>query len=112
MVFSMSTQQNTYSNVINFINDFKKKYPEAMEDTFLHGYCYWFAFILASRFDGIICYEPVDNHFITLIEEHFYDIRGEVIPSEKIMSWELYQVFDKLDAERTKRDCIRKERCE
>lgn len=113
MVFSMNTQQNTYSNVINFINDFKKKYPEAMEDTFLHGYCYWFAIILESRFGGNICYEPIDNHFFTLIEDKYYDISGEVSPLGKtIWAWEIYKMFDKLESERIERDCIRKDKYE
>lgn len=103
-------QQSISSKVLEFINDFKKQYPDAMEDTFLHGYCYWFAKILSERFNGIICYEPVENHFITLIESHFYDISGEVTPTEKTQPWEVYKWWDELETNRIIRDCIRKER--
>ena len=52
------------------------------EDVFLHGCCYWFAHILDYRFDlecdTAIMYEPVEGHFITRIDNHFYDVRGDV----------------------------------
>ena len=108
----MNTQQNMCSNVIDFINNFKKKYPDAMEDTFLHGYCYWFAKILAERFEGVIYYEPIDNHFIAYIENHFYDITGEVIPSQKARPWSVYQLWDELETQRIIRDCINKGDCD
>ena len=71
--------------ILNFIKHFK-----GSEDTFLHGCCYWFAWILWSRFMPFlrIVYEPIEGHF--LVESDvvlyasdefghcFYDIRGDV----------------------------------
>ena len=111
MASSMNTQQNMCSNVINFISDFKQKYPEAMEDTFLHGYCYWFAFILAACFNGNVCYEPVDNHFFAWIQGEYYDITGQLESEGKVIwIWEIYKQLNKLETERIEKDYIRKER--
>ena len=60
--------------VLKFINDFKKQYPKELEDVFSNGYCYWFAMILNSRFgviDTEIYYLPIQNHFITKIQDKF-----------------------------------------
>ena len=63
--------------VLGFIDHFK-----GSERTFLHGCCYWFAHILQERFYAEysvdIKYEPVEGHFITKINNRFYDIRGDV----------------------------------
>lgn len=63
--------------VLAFIARFK-----GSEQTFLHGCCYWFAHILWERFYAEysvdIKYEPVQGHFITKINNRFYDIRGDV----------------------------------
>lgn len=45
--------------ILKFIDDFKRVAPAAFETTFLNGYCYWFAYILATRFDGKIYYLPI-----------------------------------------------------
>ena len=75
-------------DVLDFIVHFA-----GSEDTFLNGCCYWFAFILQTRFDNNgyfvdIFYEPVDGHFITRFiaqkkdtlsdDVRFFDIRGDV----------------------------------
>lgn len=106
----MNMQQNISSNrYIDFIEDFKKGYPEAMEDTFLHGYCYWFAFILKERFNGIICYEPIENHFVTLLPDgDFYDIRGKLTETSSFVDWDVYKKIDELETKRIERDCINK----
>lgn len=82
--------------VLDFISHFK-----GAEDTFLHGCCYWFAWILKERFDGhdyyvTIFHDPIEGHFIARfvinpalrwmhpetyyepLDVHFFDIRGDV----------------------------------
>ena len=75
--------------ILDFISNFK-----GAEDTFLHGCCYWFAFILKERFHDRgylvdIFYEPVEGHFVSRFivdspdpsinnEVRFFDIRGDV----------------------------------
>lgn len=95
--------------VIKFIDDFKKTAPAALEDTFLNGYCYWFAHILCSRFDGEIYYLPIENHFIAYIGASFYDITGEIKPNEKPYKWTLYTSIEPFQSYRITRDCINKE---
>lgn len=68
-------------NAGEIILDFIARF-HGSEDVFLHGCCYWFAQILYSRFEveyGVdIFYEPVEGHFIAKIQQHFYDVRGDV----------------------------------
>lgn len=77
--------------VLDFIAHFK-----GAEDVFLHGCCWWFAWILQERFHEHgwlvdIMHDPVVGHFIARFiplqlscdEEHesavyFFDIRGDV----------------------------------
>lgn len=66
--------------VSRFIREFKNIFPEELEYTFYHGYCYWFALILASRFGGEIWFNPSIIHFAAKIDEKLYDIYGEVTP--------------------------------
>ena len=76
-------------NVSHWIRKFKK-YNQlgVLEDTFLNGYCYWFAHMIQSVFAGEILYEPVECHFICKIKDRFYDIRGDV--TEQYIDKELY----------------------
>ena len=78
--------------VVRFIKNF-----HGAEDVFLHGCCYWFAWILKERFHEHgylvdIFHEPVEGHFVTRFIENpspyepvwpsadvrFFDIRGDV----------------------------------
>ena len=95
--------------VLKFINDFKSSYINELETVFSFGYCYWFAFILKERFDGEIYYLPIENHFITKIEDNYYDIKGRVdISKTKCYNWNTYQEKEPIDSERLKRYCIDK----
>ena len=78
-------------DVLDFISRFK-----GSEDVFLYGCCYWFAFILQSRFHEHgylvdIFHEPIDGHFVARflpeylsneemvgVKSKFFDIRGDV----------------------------------
>lgn len=92
--------------VLNFIKDFKNLHQTEIEDTFLNGYCYWFAFILKSRFGGDIMYDCINNHFVTEIGDCLYDISGQVYGS--FVYWDIYQRQDELEKQRIYRDCIYK----
>jgi len=63
--------------ILKFIEHFK-----GAEETFLHGCCYWFAFILKRHFQTKyltdIMYEPKEGHFIARIDDRYFDIRGDV----------------------------------
>jgi hypothetical protein len=95
--------------VLEFIDGFKKQYPEEITDFFAHGYCYWFAAILKERFKGIIYYSPIENHFTCYINGYYYDIEGVYTPVKYIYPWEEYKHIDKLESARIVRDCINKE---
>lgn len=90
--------------VLRFIEHFR----EARE-VFLHGMCYWFAVILRDRFDGLIFYLPVENHFVTWIDGSFYDARGPVEPDEAPVLWDVYAKRDPKHTARIVKDCILKE---
>ena len=113
MESQMKSLQNLSNQVLDFINGFKEKHSQEIEDVFSNGYCYWFATILNLRFgilDSSIYYLPIKNHFITKIEDKFYDITGEIILDEEPYLWCVYKQFDYLEYERIKRDCILKEK--
>lgn len=93
------------NEIIDFINGFS-----SVRDFFMHGYCYWFAVILVNRFpSGVIYYLPIQNHFVVLVDERWYDASGFATVTEIPMMWDLYKQFDELEASRIERDCIRKE---
>lgn len=95
-------------SVVDFINAFKVSAPAAIIETFTSGCCYWFAHILATRFEGEICYLPADNHFITKIGFCYYDITGKLYPNRigRIWTWAEYQKLEPLESERITKDCI------
>jgi len=110
--------------IIHFIKQFS-----AAKETFLHGCCYWFAWILYWRFREAaakaawvanILYEPVQGHFIFGIcdtklldgktDDNFmyFDVRGDVTDMYK--GKELYTIRKMMDEmpdyyRRLMRDC-------
>lgn len=88
--------------VLDFI---KRRFP--IDNNWCNGNCYWFAYILKGRFHGQIYYETVNNHFITKIDNKFYDWHGEYQPQYEIYLWEEYIDIDNLDFLRLFRDCVR-----
>ena len=68
------------TKVERFIRNMKQTFPEEMEFTFYRGYCYWFAHILATRFEGEIWFNPVTVHFAAYIKGKLYDIYGQITP--------------------------------
>lgn len=77
--------------VLQFINQFKEKGREEIEDTFMNGQCYWFAYILASRFGGTLWFNPLIPHFCAKINRILYDIRGICESGEYWYEWETYK---------------------
>ena len=98
--------------VLKFINDFHQngKRPQVIE-CFTCGHCFWFAYILASRFglQSEIMYDEVMNHFGCRIENEIYDVTGIVTNDYDWISWADMRKKDSLLAARIERDCILKE---
>ena len=90
--------------VLRFISLFKK------DEKFLNGLCYWFSYILKTRFpNGIICYDPIGGHFYCVIEDAAYDVSGEVELPPKAIIWDTYKFVDDAHYQRIVRQCILKE---
>lgn len=94
--------------VIEFINEFAKAGPQ-VKDCFLHGNCFWFAYILRGRFPkGYIVYDAVANHFGFKLNDEVYDITGKVSDLYNWESWGAYHLKDPKHAERIEKYCIKK----
>lgn len=93
----MTTKELVY----NFIS---KRFPEDCNWT--TGNCYYFAIILKARFSGELWYEPVENHFVCLIDNIFYDHDGEWKPTDNILRWSEFMLLDCLETSRIIRDCV------
>ncbi len=87
--------------------EFIKGFSDA-SDLFLHGYCYWFAVILANRFHGEIWYLPIENHFVCKINGFYYDVTGKIQPENVIHRWSDYT--EEIEKKRIIRDCVNKEK--
>lgn len=94
------------NRIETFIQSFKQLHPIETENIFLYGDCFYFALILEYRFKGEICYLPIENHFITRIENQYYDVSGIVIPEEKVYTWKEFKAFDPVAANRVEKYCI------
>ena len=72
------------------------------------GNCYFFALILADRFNGDIYYDVINGHFITKVADTFYDWNG-IVKSDKrnYVLWNNMEQYDPLVKQRIIRDCIR-----
>lgn len=78
------------------------------DSNWCNGNCYYFALILKDRFNGSIYYEPIMGHFITKIDNVFYDWHGVFVPErlEVLVKWDGYEVIDSLHYARIKEDCL------
>lgn len=94
------------SEIINFLQRFHLS--DNVDEVFTQGCCYWFAYILAERFDigtTKIMYCPIDNHFGTMIDNRIYDITGDV--TDKYVGWVPWDEYgDVKEIQRIIRDCI------
>lgn len=93
-----------HQEVLDFIQHF-----ELGKDCFLYGCCYWFAYILRSRFywdyDCEYMYNVVENHFALDIDGVLYDVSG-VISSDGFEPWYDVEAKDPLLYEQIMADCI------
>lgn len=94
-------------SIEKFINNFKKGFnKEQVEDLFLNGNCYHFALILNQMYDAKIVYDPHTQHFLSKVDENYYDITGSVsAPLDKYF-WD--DMEDNVDYEDLKMTCIYK----
>ena len=95
-----------YKEIIAFIDRFTLQ--GALQDTiitFTQGCCYWFSYIMHTRFpDSAVMYDPIENHFVIEIEGRLYDITGEVTNDYKVVDWNTYP--DEIEKKRIIQDCI------
>lgn len=78
-----------------------------IDSHFLDGNCYYFGMILKSRFpQGVLFYEVISGHFITLIDGKYYDWTGVVEPYGYLVEWDKFDEYDSLLKQRIIRDCI------
>lgn len=95
-----------HNEVMEFIDRFtsKGKWNEVIT-AFTCGCCYWFAFIMCSRFpQATMMYDPVINHFVVEIENRLYDISGEVTSQYNVVRWDTYP--DELEKGRIIKYCV------
>ena len=92
---------------INQIENFIKHFhcSENITEVFTQGCCYWFADILQHRFgpNVIIMYDQIDGHFGAWINDHVYDITGDVTNK---YNWAKFSDTDENRKRRIYKDCI------
>ncbi len=82
----------------------KRRFPD--DCRWLTGNCYFFAIILQAAFGGDIYYDVINGHFLLQCEGSFYDWTGKVDNYEKLVKWNDFEQYDKLQKQRIIRDCI------
>lgn len=97
---------NMENEILDFINRRWKK-----DSNFLNGNCYWFAYILVSRFKELeIYYLPITGHFIAGNGDIFFDWQGKInlrdLCGEKPMRFDDIKKQDSLYYNRLIRDCV------
>ncbi len=95
--------------VMEFINNFKEGFDsKGLEQVFTNGNCYHFALILKELFMGIIYYNLDEGHFITRIDDKYYDITGEVKPSDLCYRWSELSIIEPDQYRVIKNNCVYK----
>lgn len=81
-----------------------------IDSNFLNGNCYWFAYILITRFPSLeIYYLPIEGHFVAGDGNDFYDWTGAINIqqyNENIIKLNDIKTQDNLWYQRLVRDCI------
>lgn len=113
----MGNKEEKNKTILNFIDRFTSNGTrQEVIDCFQNGCCYWFAYILAKRFEDFslpqskIYYDEINNHFGYYDQEsnRVYDITGDVTNKYNWeLSWEEIIDKDLLHAKRIVRDCIK-----
>lgn len=116
--------------VENFIREIS---GDTKTDAFTNGYCFHFAAILEKMFDGMIMYDPIDNHFAFLLnsDASLYDASGKIghfthilktpddIPcynlvptcsnySNKWYVWDSFKTLEPIESNRILEECVYK----
>lgn len=100
----------TVPKVLAFIQGFKRFDTGEVTRTFTNGYCYWFACILNTRFpDSEIVYYAVGKHFACKIEDHIFDITGDITNKNLFFeSWDSYRKQNPFEAKEVLLSCVYK----
>lgn len=92
------------NSIKNFLSAFHLS--NDVETVFTQGCCYWFAWILHTRFpESRIMYDEVYGHFVTEINGRLYDITGDVTDTYSATPWD-EMPDDDPHKHRIIRDCI------
>lgn len=88
------------------ISRFLKRFHDydTVDEIFTNGCCFWFAVTMVLRFQGKLMYDPIYGHFVTKIDDHLYDITGDVTEKYNPIPWE--DIHDETYKQRIVRDCI------
>ena len=96
-------------NPLAFIKHFQN---EGTIDVFMNGCCYWFAFILYTRFlhnGATMMNNEITGHFATMIDGRLYDIAGEIKEIDSNWtSFDEYCIKEPVYLQTIIRDCILK----
>ena len=97
-------QRSCVEEIQGFISRFHLS--QFVDEVFTCGCCYWFAYILCSRFPGKsrLMYDPVANHFAAEIYGRSYDITGDITDQYALIPWD--SLDDTAHRNRVIRDCI------
>ena len=104
----MTYEERKRQQVLRFINDIKKKHPNEIEDTFMNGYCYWFAQMITKRFNGEIWFNPYICHFAAFVEDRLYDASGMLEDSYGWYNWDGWSAMNQYEAAQIERTIIMK----
>ena len=88
------------------VNEFiQRRFPK--DSNWTSGNCYYFALILSKTFNGEIYYDPIEGHFVSKIEELFFDYLGKYNKSDQdLISFEDIRKTDSNWYSYLIRDCI------
>ena len=101
---------STYTGVKRFIREFKRFDTGQVTRTFTNGYCYWFAYILHTRFpNSQIVYYHAGNHFACKIGSRIFDITGDITDKHLFFEpWEDFMLAEPFEARQVAKYCISK----
>ena len=89
--------------VLNFI---KRRFT--IDANWLDKNCYYFSFILFSRFpSGSIYYDVIAGHFVFKYGDCYYDWTGIIEPEGILVEWDKFDEYDSIQREIIIRDCIK-----
>lgn len=101
----MSNKIKEVININEILEFIHRRFPA--DCNWLSGNCYYFSYILSSRFpDGKIYYDVINGHFVFYHSGIFYDWTGIVKLKDNFIEWDKFDEYDSLQKQRIIRDCI------